>query len=57
MASDWWRSEAIDDLDLAEQEHLYRAETKDKPWLVGFDERFQRWLDSRSVLAMHQPAS
>jgi len=57
MASDWWRGETVDDLDLAEQEHLYRAETKDKPWLIGFGERFQQWRDSRSVLAMHHPAS
>jgi hypothetical protein len=43
MASDWWRGEAVADLDLAERERDYRSETGDKPWFVGFETRFQEW--------------
>jgi len=50
MASDWWLGETVDDLDLAERERVYRAESGDKPWLVGFEERFREWLRLRMNL-------
>ena len=43
----WWKRSASheDYIDLHDQEQIYRAETGDKPWFVGFDQRFAAWCE------------
>ena len=39
---EWWKDDT-EAVDLAELERLYREETNDKPYCVGFERRFQEW--------------
>lgn len=42
--SEWWKSSA-EHVDFAEQERIYREQTGDKPWFVGFESRFAVWCE------------
>jgi hypothetical protein len=45
----WYQADEDDDLELAERKRVYRSQTGDAHWRVGYEARFAAWFRRAAV--------